>query len=209
MAKKLTATKANLMKVKDSLAFAEKGYGLLDKKRTVLIREMMSLNNRAAEIQKEIERKFQKSYESLTMASVTMGWEAVVDISKSMPKEEEYTMGYRSVMGVEIPEVQYKHFNPKHSFSLYETTVAFDEAYLEMDQMRELIYELAEIETSLYRLAKEIKKSVKRANALEKIQIPKYEKAKKEIQNELEEKERDDFFRLKRMKGREENDGNA
>lgn len=200
MAKKITATKSNLIKVKESLNFARKGYSLLDKKRTVLIRELMVLNDRAEKIQREIEEKFKSSYESLTMASVTMGWEAVVDISQSMPLEDEYEMGYRSVMGVEIPKVHYEKFDPHHSFSIYETSFAFDQAYMDMQDMRSLIYELAEIETSLYRLAKEIKKSVKRANALDKIQIPKYEKAKREIEGVLEEKEREDFFRLKKIK---------
>ena len=201
MAKKLTATKANLIKVKESLAFAKKGYNLLDKKRTVLIREMMTLNERAYKIQEEIEEKFKSSYDALTMASITMGWEAVVDISKSMPLEEDYKMGYRSVMGVEIPEVLYNEFHPHQSFSLFETSFAFDQAYVEMHEMRRLVYELAEIETSLYRLAKEIKKTVKRANALDKIQIPRYTIAKKEMEDILEEKEREDFFRLKRVKG--------
>lgn len=202
MAKKLTATKANLIKVKDSLTFAKKGYNLLDKKRTVLIREIMTLNERAAVIQDEIENKFKSSYEALTMASITMGWEAMVDISKSMPLEEDYEMGYRSVMGVEIPEILYHPYDPQQTFSLYETSFAFDQAYLEMHEMRKLIYELAQIETSLYRLAKEIKKTVKRANALEKIQIPRYELAKKEMEAILEEKEREDFFRLKRVKNK-------
>lgn len=200
MAKKLTATKANLIKVKDSLNFAKKGYSLLDKKRTVLIREIMTLNERAATIQEEIEEKFRSSYEAMTMASITMGWEALVDISKSMPLEEDYTMGYKSVMGVEIPQVLYHPYESHQSFSLYETSFAFDEAYLEMHEIRRLVYELAEIETSLYRLAKEIKKTVKRANALDKIQIPKYTMAKKEMEAILEEKEREDFFRLKRVK---------
>lgn len=202
MAKKLTATKANLIKTKESLNFAKKGYSLLDKKRTVLIREMMRLNTRALKIQDDIEESFKKSYDSLTMASITMGWESVVDLSLSMPKEEEYKIGYRSVMGVEIPEIHYNQYNPKSTFSIYETSFAFDQVYMEMNNLREKIYELAEIETSLYKLGKEIKKSVKRANALEKIQIPKHEKTLKDIEDVLAEKEREDFFRLKKVKNK-------
>lgn len=202
MAKKITATKANYIKTKESLEFAKKGYSLLDKKRTVLVREMMKLNQRAVDIQKEIEESFQKTYEFLTMASITMGWESVVDLSMSMPKEEDYEMGYRSVMGVEIPEVQYKKYESKGTFSIYETSFAFDKIYLEINELRRKIYELAQMETSLYRLAKEIKKSAKRANALKKIQIPKQERILKEISDILEEKDREDFFRLKRVKSK-------
>lgn len=200
MAKRVTATKANLIKTKSALNFAKRGYGLLDKKRAVLMREMMRLNARAQTIQQEVEERFGQSYDALTMASVTMGWESVVEMSKSMPTEEPYNIGYRSVMGVEIPEIHYKAFKPQTTFSMFESNFAFDEAYIRMHDMRARIYELAEIETDLYRLAKEIKKTVKRANALEKIQIPGNEAAKKEIEDILAEKEREDFFRLKRVK---------
>lgn len=202
MAKRVAATKANLLKIKSALAFAKKGYSLLDKKKTVLMREMMQLNLEAQNLQQEIEAHMANSYEAVSMASVTMGWEAVVDMSKSMPLEEPYQIGYRSVMGVEIPEIHYKRYKPKTTFSMFESSFAFDEAYLRMHDMRARIYKLAEIETDLYRLAKEIKKTMKRANALEKIQIPKYEKSKKEIENILAEKEREDFFRLKRVKSK-------
>jgi V/A-type H+-transporting ATPase subunit D len=69
-------------------------------------------------------------------------------------------------------------------------------------KVRDLIYELAEIENSVYKLAMEIKKTQKRANALEKIQIPRYEDTIKYIDSVLQEKEREDFFRLKRVKGK-------
>lgn len=69
-------------------------------------------------------------------------------------------------------------------------------------RVRFLTYELAEVETKVYKLAMEIKKTQKRANALEKIQIPKYKALVKNIEETLEEKEREDFFRLKRVKSK-------
>lgn len=69
-------------------------------------------------------------------------------------------------------------------------------------EIKYLIYELAEIENAVYKIAMEIKKTGKRANALDKIQIPRYEEAVKYIQDVLEEKEREDFFRLKKVKDR-------
>lgn len=113
MAKRVTATKANLIKVKNALDFARRGYSLLDKKRAVLMREIMRLNARAQTIQQEVEKHFSQSYDALTMASVTMGWESVVGMSKSMPTEEPYHIGYRSVMGWKFPKSTTRPLSPK------------------------------------------------------------------------------------------------
>jgi V/A-type H+-transporting ATPase subunit D len=204
MSKKLAATKANLLALKDSYNFATKGYDLLDKKRTVLIKEMMDLNKEAAELQEKIEIAFKKSYESLIEATITMGSGPVYEMSHSIAIEEEYEIISKSVMGVEIPKIKYKVEEPKTEYSLHNSTVAFDKASLDMHDIKYLIYQLAELETGIFRLAQEIKKTGKKANALEKVQIPKYKKMINEIENELEEKERDDFFRLKKVKDRKE-----
>ena len=80
--------------------------------------------------------------------------------------------------------------------------MSLDEACAEFEKVKELTIRLAEIENSAYRLAYNIKKTQKRANALQNITIPKYEKLSKEIQEYLEEKEREDFTRLKVIKKR-------
>lgn len=200
MTKKIAATKANLLALKDAYNFAKKGYELLDKKRTVLIKEIMDRNKEAADLQEKIEESFKKSYESLLEASITMGSGPVYEMSHSIAKEKEYEIVSKSVMGVEIPKIKYESEELKTEYSLHNTTVAFDIASLDMHNIKYLIYQLAEIETSIFRLAQEIKKTGKKANALEKVQIPKYKKMINDIENELEEKERDDFFRLKKVK---------
>ncbi|WP_036730354.1 V-type ATP synthase subunit D [Peptoniphilus mikwangii] len=200
MATKTVPTKANLMATKSALEFARKGYDLLDKKRTVLIKEMMDLNKRAESLQDRIEKIFKQSYSALEEATVTMGTEAIYEISKSMALEKPYEVISKSVMGVEIPEIKYRQDGLRTEYSFHKTTTAFDKASLDMHNIRYLIYELAQVETGVFRLAQEIKKTQKRANALNKIQIPKYESIVKEIENILSEKEREDFFRLKKVK---------
>lgn len=208
MANKIVPTKANLLATKAQLAFAKKGYDLLDKKRTVLIKEMMDLNKRATTLQSNIEQAFEKSYTALEDATITMGSDALYEIARSTPKEEEYTVISRSVMGVEIPEIKYERTDLKTDYSIHKTTTAFDAASTDMHDIRYLIYELAQVETSVFRLAQEIKKTQKRANALDKIQIPKYTRIVTEIENILAEKEREDFFRLKKVKDRKEKQEN-
>lgn len=199
---KATPTKANLLKFKNSLEFAKKGYELLDRKRTVLIREMMSLIDKASELQVKIDKQFQEAYDALKLANITLGTESVEEVAQSMEKEQDIEILFKSVMGVETPIIKSQDtpFNAQYGF--FRTNSAFDKAVLNFSNIRKLIYELAEVENSVYRLAMEIKKTQKRANAMDKIQIPKYESTIKYIDEVLEEKEREDFFRLKKVKGK-------
>ena len=195
-------TKANLIKAKSLLGFSSKGFDLLDKKRNVLIREMMGLIDRAGSIQKEIQEIYQEAYEALRFANVTLGVNTVEEIAVSIPNSEDYQVLLTSVMGVEIPEVRYKMDKFQVSYGFFRTNAALDTAVRKFRKVRFLTYELAEVETKVYKLAMEIRKTQKRANALEKIQIPKYRALVKKIEDTLEEKEREDFFRLKRVKSK-------
>ena len=199
---KMTPTKANLIKAKNSLEFSKKGYELLDKKRTVLIREMMALIESANKIENEINIAFQEAYKKLQFANITMGSESVEEIAMSLEKEEGFDILFKSIMGVEIPYIKYEEEPFSTEYDFFRTNPTFDMAILSFIKIRYLIYKLAEIENSVYKLATEIEKTQKRANALEKIQIPKYTKEIKVIGEVLEEKEREDFFRLKRVKGK-------
>lgn len=200
----MTPTKGNLIKAKSSLEFAQKGYDLLDRKRTVLIREMMSLVDKANKLQKTIEKDFANAYKSLQEASITVGSDKLDSLSHSIEKEEDFDIIFKSVMGIETPNIKYKDIKTKAEYSFFDTNPAFDKAVIELNNIRKLIYELTEIENSVYNLASEIKKTQKRANALDKIQIPKYKLAIKTTEDVLAEKEREEFFRLKKVKKKKE-----
>lgn len=198
----LAPTKANLIKSKNMLEFSIKGFELLDKKRNVLIREMMNLVSRAEKIQADIDFIFSEAYEALIKANITMGSSSVEEIAMSIPKDEDIKVLSKSVMGVEIPLLKYSSGRKDVTYGFFRTNAALDTAVSKMNQLQLLIYELAEVENSVFRLAMEVKKTGKRANALEKIQIPKYRDLSKYIEEVLEEKEREDFFRLKKVKNK-------
>lgn len=200
MATKIVPTKANLLAIKSQLAFAKKGYELLDKKRTVLIKEIMDLNKKAEGLQNDIKSTFSSTYDSLKSATVSMGSDALWEIAKGVAPEEDYEIINRSVMGVEIPEIKFNKKEVRTEYSFHNSSMTLDEASINMQNLLYLIYELAQVESSCIRLANEIKKTVKRANALDKIQIPKFENTIKYIEDILGEKERDDFFRMKKVK---------
>lgn len=197
-------TKGNLILAKNSLALSKQGYELMDKKRNILIRELMELIAEATDIQEEIDTTFTNAYRALQKANIQMGIHEVEQISLGVPVENSIRIKRRSVMGTEIPKVEYDKKEQKPAYSFYHTKMSLDEACQQFEKVKELTIRLAEVENSAYRLAYNIKKTQKRANALSNITIPKYENLTKEIQEYLEEKEREEFTRLKvikKMKG--------
>ena len=168
-------TKGNLILAKNSLALATQGYGLMDKKRNILLRELMGLIDQAIHY--------------------------VEEIAGSLPVTDDIRIKARSIMGTEIPLVEYtpsKDEKPPYSF--YSTSDSLDEARIAFERVKELTADLATVETSAYRLAESIKKTQKRANALKNITIPSYQALVKDITNALEEKDREEFTRLKVIK---------
>lgn len=204
MAVLVAPTKSNLIKAKASLELSNKGFELMDKKRNVLIKEMMSLVDRAKEIQGKIFDTIQEAYDHLQKANITSGIQNVENIAHSIPKDEEYEILLKSVMGVDVPMIKYEKKPLTPSYGFHNTNPALDAATVKFRQVRYMIYELAEIDNSIFKLAKEIQKTQKRTNALQHIQIPRYKEQVKYIQEALEEKEREDFFRLKRVKSKNE-----
>ncbi|WP_010166986.1 V-type ATP synthase subunit D [Candidatus Epulonipiscium viviparus] len=200
MAMQVAPTKSNLLKAKASLELSKSGYELLDKKRNVLIREMMELVEKAKSMQTGIGDIMAQAYLALQNANITMGIQKVDEIAYSIPKDEKFEVLPKSVMGSVIPTIRYEKGPLVPHYSFYESNSAFDKAALKFKEAQYQIYELAVLENSIYKLAKEIEKTQKRTNALSNIQIPKYKEQVKQISESLEEKEREDFFRLKKIK---------
>lgn len=192
-------TKTNLINTKKSLDLAELGYDLMDRKRNILVREMMLLIDEAKEAQSLVAETYSRAYTALAKASLTLG--DCTDFAENVPVETGLFIDIRSVMGVELPTVSLSQSEDSACYGLHTTNSLLDEAYFEFKKVKELTVRLAEIENSVYRLADAIKKTQKRANALDNILIPQFEETIKFISDALEEKEREDFSRLKVMKG--------
>lgn len=194
-------TKGNLMAAKNSLTLSKQGYILLDKKRNVLVREMMELIEHAKKIQSQIEETFSEAYRALQAANVMFGINNVGRISYAIPVEDGIKIRFRSVMGVEIPLVDDEtDESGTFTYGFYRTGSALDMACKSFERVKHLSLQLAEVENSVYRLATNITRSQKRANALNNVVIPRYEKVITTIEKALEEKEREEFTRLKVIK---------
>ncbi len=196
-------TKGNLITAKNTLRLSRQGYDLLDKKRNVLIREIMELNEKAQALQETIERTFTDAYAALQLANIRLGINTVEHLGHGIDEETSVQIKLRGIMGVEIPVVSYTNSTAgKPVFGFAGTSSALDEASLQFNKVKDLIIQLATIENSAYRLAVSIKKTQKRANALKNVTIPKYEALVKHIQETLEERDRDEYTRLKVVKGK-------
>lgn len=198
----MAPTKTNLMKVKRDLGFAREGWELLDQKRKILIVELMGLIDRAVEAQEEVEAKLGEAFEALDQALLRMGRREVNMIALGMNIESDISFSEKRVMGVSLPRVKVRFDDRSPYFAAAESSIWIDEAIKKFREVLRLLGTLAEARISLMRLSREVGKTIRRVNALEKIFIPDYDETLKYIEMALEESEREAFFVLKLVKDR-------
>ena len=198
MAQAVFPTKGNLINTKKSLSLAKLGFDLMDRKRNILVREMVALMDEAKQVRSQIEETYATAYRALQNANITLG--VIESIANGIEVENGVHITYRSFMGVEIPRVTLHSTQPSTVYGFTGTNSQFDIAYISFEKAKEFTVMLAAIENSVYRLANEIKKTQRRANALSNIIIPQFEETIKMITEALEEKEREEFSRLKVIK---------
>lgn len=200
MAMKVVPTKGNLLANKKSLQLATVGYDLLDKKRNILIKEMMQLIDSVKVIRDQITTSYQDAYDALQDANISLG--VIASLVNETPVDKGITIAYRSVMGVEIPKINYAKAPLVCYYNMERSNSRVDYAYQCFYRVKELTILLAEVENSVYRLADAIRRTQKRANALQNITIPRLKETNKFISESLEEKEREEFTRQKVIKER-------
>lgn len=198
MAQQVFPTKGNLINTKKTLSLAKLGYELLDRKRNILIREMMTLIEQAKSLRGSIEDTYKYAYKMLQLANITMG--VIAPYAESVPIENSLSFSTKSVMGVELPKVSITEKPLTVTYGFSQTTSQLDMAYIAFNEVKKITVVLAEVENSIYRLAVSIKKTQRRANALKNIIIPNNEAIVKFITNALDEKDREEFSRLKVIK---------
>ena len=203
MAGQIAATKGNLIQRKKALALATSGYDLMDRKRNILIGEMMRLVDEVKKLRDQIETAYSTGYFLLQRANISSG--VISRIASQVPVEKEIQLTYRSVMGVEIPQVIY-HKKEEYElvYSLEESNSMIDDAYIQFQKIKELTMVLAEVDNAVTRLATAISKTQKRANALKNVVIPRYTEEIRNISDSLDEKEREEFSRMKVIKTQKE-----
>lgn len=203
---RVSPTKGNLLSSKKSLSLAKLGYELMDRKRNVLVREMMLLVDKVKLLREEITGVYTEAYLALQQANISLG--VVSDIANTVTIEDGITIVYRSIMGIEIPNIALKQYEVKFEYGFEESNSKLDEATIKFNKVKQLTILLSEIDNSIFRLANAIQKTQKRANALRNIVLPSLKEQIKYITESLEEKEREEFTRLKVIKNNKLNNSN-
>lgn len=192
------------MAAKRSLVLAKLGYDLMDRKRNVLIRELMQLVDRAKALRGSIEQTYVSAYAALQEANITLG---VIDrFANTVEIDDSITIETRSVMGVEIPKVMHEDtLSAEIPYGFLDTNVQLDEAYAAFRKVKNMTLLLAEVDSGVFRLATAIQATQRRANALKNVLIPRYSEIIRTISDALEDKEREEFTRMKIIKATKKN----
>lgn len=198
--KSTAPTKANLIAAKDQLALLNTGLDILDKSRKALISAHDSKIKQRDELNKEVNQSINTVRHNFKKAKVTMGESKLADISALIPLDDSIILKESEFMQTKVYDIEFTPSKLSLSYSFYETNDTFDKAVLSFNELKAKILRLAELDTTINNLSRQIKKTSKKVNSLEKVQIPKLEDRIKEISSLIEEKEREEFSKTKMVK---------
>lgn len=199
---KVVPTKTNLMKLRRDMSFTQEGYNLLEQKRQILVVELMGLVDQTSDAQENVEKALAEAFEALQNAVLAMGRQALSAVAPAVNVESDITIHMRRLMGVNIPEVDIQIKDNAPYYSPGETSAWADEAIARFKGILDDLGKLAGMRISLMRIAEELRKTMRRVNALEKIALPDFRESIKYIEDTLEESEREMFATLKLVKER-------
>jgi len=195
-------TKSNLFAVRQQLSIAREGFELLEQKREILIMELMRMVEEVKLLERDLDKRLETAYGALKRMIVGLGRETARQISSGIAFDYVVKERQSRLMGIPLPtiDVQTPGMAPKYSFM--NTHATCDRTMVEFFELLKLVARMAEIRTTVWRLAKEVRRTQRRVNALEKIVIPDVVETKKFIEDVLEEREREVFFVQKILKAR-------
>ncbi|HHD15365.1 MAG TPA: V-type ATP synthase subunit D, partial [Euryarchaeota archaeon] len=197
----INPTRMELLSIRKKRILAEKGHKLLGEKRDALIVNFFEVLKKRNELKKEVVDSFKSAGISLGEAMTRMGYDGVEVMSRGMDPYPELDISTLNIMGVRVPVISTpSEVKTELPWSIGNTPQALDDAAKGYRKALERLLSLAEVEGSMERLAIEIEKTKRRVNALEHIFIPRLKNTERYITMQLQEREREDFFRRKRIK---------
>lgn len=193
-------TKSNLIKLKKTIGLSKQGQELLEKKKYILIKEKEKYILEREKLKEQYIEVYNLAFNSLRDANVDLGIRKVKAISNEIQIDNNLEIKYKTVMGVDIPITLYKEEASSIPFGLLETSISLDNAIANFRKLKETMIKIIENITTINRLEFAIQKVQKRSNSLKDVIIPNYEIERKSIENILDEKDREEFIRLKLIK---------
>ena len=199
---KVSPTKTNLIRLKQELKFARLGHELLDQKRNILVIELLNLVDQAVDLENRMNDLLSTAHNYLQKAALDKGKVTLLHTAGAVNMEASIQLSRRKVMGVPLPVVETNFEKHPPYYSPMGTSSFTDSALTAFQNTLEIMGQLAELKVSIMRLAREVKKTIRKVNALEKIAIPDLKDSVAFITNRLEENEREMFTLMKKVKAR-------
>jgi len=204
MVQDVKPTRSELLRIKKQIKLAKSGYSLLKRKRDGLILEFFEILKKAKTLRQELVAEYRIALEKINIARTLEGDLKVKSIAMAIKEIPEVKLAAKNIMGVKVPKIEsadIKKAFAERGYGIYSSS-AIDEAASSYEKVVEKIILAAEVETSMRKLLNEIEKTKRRVNALEFVVIPVLDKQKSFISLRLEEMERENIFRMKRIKAK-------
>jgi V/A-type H+-transporting ATPase subunit D len=198
----LPATKGNLLKIKDEHLLASEAVTFLEEKRDLLLGEMLRLQGQAATFRRRVEQGLKAAYGRLVEGLLALGREGVARAALGVRLDARVVLKDQGFLGMAMPVVEFQPGDHRPHISFGGTVSAVDECQVAVREALGPMAELAEVEAILWRLAEELKRTVRRTNALNYMIIPTYQETIHYLEGALEERERQGLFHMKRAKAR-------
>ena len=207
MSKDVKPTRKNLMAIEDRIELSERGHDTLEKKRDGLIMEFMDILDQAQDVRSEVDENYERAQQNINMARAMEGDVAVRGAAAALKEHPEITTQPKNIMGVVVPQIEstkVKKSLDERGYGLVGTSARIDEAADAYEELLETVILAAEVETAMKKMLDEIEKTKRRVNALEFKLLPELHEAQEYIEQKLEEQEREEIFRMKKIKAKKE-----
>jgi V/A-type H+-transporting ATPase subunit D len=201
----INPTRMELIKLNKKIKLADKGYKLLKEKRDALIMKFLEIIKQGSNLRTDVEKHFKQSYRDLVKSKAIMGALEVKSASMAVREIANAKFQTKNIIGIKVPEIaleEDKRNLGNRGYSPITTSASLDEAAGKFDTALTLVVQMAEVEKTIEMLATEVEKTKRRVNALEYIVIPRMKNTAMFIRMRLDEMEREDFSRLKKIKSK-------
>ena len=196
----IAPTKSNLLKVKERLNLAREGYDLLEQKREILVSELMRKVEQVKILERDLDKRVETAYPCLKRMLIVVGRERANKLAQNVTYRYELREKLVVTAGMKLPGFDVQIPAADLKYSLVNSFAECDETVIEFFELLRICTELAAVRTIAWRLAREVRRTQRRVNALEKMVIPAASDTKVYIESVLEERERESFFTGKLLK---------
>ena len=207
MADDVKPTRKELMEIEERIELSEQGHDTLEQKRDKLIMDFMDIMDQAQDVRSDLEADYDRAQEAIDKARAMEGDVTVRGAAAALKEHPEITIESKNLMGVVVPQIEssrVKKTLDQRGYGVLGTSARIDEAADAYEDLLDQIILAAEVETAMRKLLEEIEQTKRRVNALEFKLLPQLRENQEYIEQKLEEQEREEVFRMKKIKDKKE-----